>query len=351
MNAPMSPLACPRPTTSNQTITLAHGEGGKMMRNLIRDRIVSKLGETNVQRFSDAACVGTIKGNVAISTDSYVVSPLFFPGGDIGTLAVHGTINDLAMAGASPLFLTLSLILEEGLPFEVFDRVIDSIAETANTCGVPIVAGDTKVVTKGAADGMFLNTTGVGVHHDDQRMSAKQIQPGDTLVVSGPIARHGIAVLAARESLEFMPPPASDSAALHRVAADLQSALGNDLRTMRDATRGGIAAVLHEWAEESTLAMWVDEAQLPLLPETRGVCELLGLDPMFVANEGTFVAAIASHRIEDAISVMKTHSSCGGPAPIGYARRREISPVLVSRGMGGDQPLDEPIAAMLPRIC
>jgi hydrogenase expression/formation protein HypE len=260
-------------------------------------------------------------------------------------------VNDLAMAGAKPLYLTLSLILEEGFKIEILDRVIESIAAAAKNCSVDVVAGDTKVVSKGAADGIFINTTGVGVLVGEHRMSGAHIQPGDGLIVSGPIARHGLAVLAARESITFEPPPATDSAPLHRVAMALVETHGSDLRTMRDATRGGVAAVLHEWAEESGQAMWVNEAQLPLLAESRGVCELLGLDPLFVANEGTFVAAVAPHRISDTLDIMQRHALVGAPAHIGYARIRELSPVLIKRGLGSNQPLDEPIAAMLPRIC
>ncbi len=333
------------------TITLAHGEGGRAMRRLIRDSIASKFGEDNVQLHSDAARLGVINGELAMTTDSYVVSPLFFPGGDIGSLAVHGTVNDLAMAGATPLYLTLSLILEEGFSLETLDRIIDSIAKTANQCGVKIVTGDTKVVPKGAADGIFINTTGIGVCSSTHRMTAANIQPDDCLIVSGPIARHGLAVLAARESIKFDPPPTSDSAPLHRVASEFLSLLGNDVRTMRDATRGGVAAVLHEWAEESGLTMKIDDSKLPLLLETRAVCELLGLDPMFVANEGTFVTAIEPIRADEAIAILQTHSLLGSPAIIGHTQQRRLSPVLINRGIATDQPLDEPIAAMLPRIC
>ncbi|TWU50567.1 Hydrogenase isoenzymes formation protein HypE [Rubripirellula tenax] len=344
-------MICPMPVAPTDTITLSHGEGGRVMRRLIRDRIGAKFGDGNVQLHSDAACLGNLVGEVAMTTDSYVVSPLFFPGGDIGSLAVHGTVNDLAMAGARPLFLTLALILEEGLSVETLDSIIDSIASAARQCDVKIVAGDTKVVPKGAADQIFINTTGIGVHQHTRRMSACQIQPNDCLIVSGPLARHGLAVLAARESIALSPPPRSDSAPLHRVATELLQTLGDDLRTMRDATRGGVAAVLHEWAEESEHAMWVDESTLPLLPESRGVCELLGLDPLFVANEGTFVVAVAPDRVDDALTVLRSHAAVGEPSVIGQARRRKLSPVLVARGLGADQPLDEPIAAMLPRIC
>lgn len=346
-----STITCPVPVLPTKTITLSHGEGGRVMRRMIRDSIARKFGDRTVQLHSDAACLGKLTGEVAMTTDSYVVSPLFFPGGDIGSLAVHGTVNDLAMSGAKPLFMTLSLILEEGLPLETLDRIIDSIASATERCEIQMVAGDTKVVPQGAADGIFINTTGIGVHEAARRISATHIRPDDCLIVSGPIARHGLAVLAARESIAFDPPPRSDSAPLHWVAAELLKTLGDDLRTMRDATRGGVAAVLHEWAEESGHAMWVEESGLPMLPESRGVCELLGLDPLFVANEGTFVAAVAPHRVHDVLAILQSHLSIGKPALIGHARLREFSPVLISRGLGSDQPLDEPIAAMLPRIC
>lgn len=351
MSATEARVISPVRSHPSDTITLSHGEGGRAMRRLIRDRIAAKFAGETVQLHSDAASLGAITGEIAMTTDSYVVSPIFFPGGDIGSLAVHGTVNDLAMAGAQPLYLTVSLILEEGFPIETLDSVIASMAAAATTCDVKVVAGDTKVVSKGAADGIFINTTGIGVFQSDRRMSGSSIQPGDALIVSGPIARHGLAVLAARESIAFDPPPATDSAPLHRVAMELIEVLGDDLRSMRDATRGGVAAVLHEWAEESSHAMWIEEALLPLLPESHGVCELLGLDPLFVANEGTFVAAVAPQRIQDALDTMQRHASIGSPAIIGSVRVRKLAPVLVARGLGADQSLDEPDAAMLPRIC
>lgn len=351
MNPNEQGTGCPIPKQAGDVITLSHGEGGRVMRRLIRDRIVAKLGPKNVQLESDAACLGKLSGDIAMTTDSFVVSPLFFPGGDIGSLAVHGTINDLAMAGAKPLYLTLSLIIEEGFSIETLERVIASVASTAEHCEVKIVAGDTKVVTKGAADGLFINTTGIGRFHSSHRCNSSAVRPGDCLLVSGSIARHGIAVMAARESLGFTPEPETDSAALHHVAMELIDCLGSDLRTMRDATRGGVAAVLHEWAEESGHTMCIEESRVPVRSESQGVCELLGLDPLFIANEGTFVAAVASHRVDDALAVLRSHLRIGSPSQIGEVRIRQLSPVLVSRGVGGDQPLDEPLFAMLPRIC
>jgi hydrogenase expression/formation protein HypE len=344
-------IGCAVSPNRSDTITLAHGEGGRAMRRLIRQHIAAKFAGGTVQLHRDAASLGRIDGEIAMTTDSYVVSPIFFPGGDIGSLAVNGTVNDLAMSGAKPLYMTISFVLEEGLSIATLDRVVASMAAAVADCDVKVVGGDTKVVPKGAADGIFINTTGIGVFQSDHRISGVCIQPGDALIVSGPIARHGLAVLAARESIAFEPPPSTDSAALHRVAMELMDAIGQDLRTMRDATRGGVAAVMHEWAEESGHTMRIEESRLPLLPESRGVCELLGLDPLFVANEGTFVAAVAPHRIQDTLDVMRRHVSAGNPVCIGNVRLRKLSPVLISRGLGADQPLDEPLAAMLPRIC
>lgn len=344
-------MHCPTQISNATTITLSHGEGGTLMRQLIRERIISKFESCNFPSLSDAAYLHDLEGRVAITTDSYVVSPLFFPGGDIGSLAVHGTVNDLSMMGVRPAYLTLALILEDGLQLETLDRVISSIARAASQCGVRIATGDTKVVPKGCADQIYINTTGIGTYMEEDQMSVKDLQVGDCLLVSGPIARHGLSVLAARESIAFSPLPTSDSAPLHCVATNLRRKLGKDLRAMRDATRGGIAAVLHEWAEETQHTMWFDEAKLPILNESRSVCELLGIDPLYVANEGTFVAAVANHRVEEALEVMRCHISLGTPSAIGYVKKRLQAAVLVSRGLGADQPLDEPIAAMLPRIC
>jgi hydrogenase expression/formation protein HypE len=342
---------CAVPVTSNDRITLAHGDGGRAMRKLIRERVVAKFENANDYPSGDAADLGVMSDRMAVTTDSYVVSPLFFPGGDIGSLAVHGTVNDLAMAGATPLYLTLALIIEEGFPFADFDRIIDSVAKSAMECGVKVVTGDTKVVPKGAADGIFINTTGFGTLQHPYVDGAKHLAANDCLIFSGPIGQHGIAVLAARESLKFMPPPQTDSAPLHHVTLALRRELNAHLHAMRDATRGGVAAVLHEWAEESGKAMWLDEAKIPLTPATRGICETLGLDPLFLANEGTFVTAVAEHRCADAINVLRRFPVSQHAAMVGRVIPRGVSPVVVHRGIGVDQPLDESLHAMLPRIC
>jgi hydrogenase expression/formation protein HypE len=343
-------LACPiEHHDANDRISLAHGEGGRLMRQLIRQRIAPLI--SSARDTSDAANLGRIDGEAVITTDSFVVSPLFFPGGNIGSLAVHGTVNDLAVSGARPRWLTLSLIVEDGLPLQTFDRIIDGIAKAAEQCGVQVVAGDTKVVPRGAADQIFINTSGVGEMHDSAPTGPSSICEDDVLIVSGPIGKHGIAVLAARENLRFEPPPESDSAPLHEATFALQQALKSNLRSMRDATRGGVSAVLHEWAEASAKTMKLNESQLPVTADVRGACELLGLDPLYVANEGTFVCAVApgseARAIEALHSVPQTRSAC----VIGSVMQRGIVPVAIEGLLGSLRPVDEPSGAPMPRIC
>ncbi len=345
------PPLCPIPSPDeDDRVSLAHGEGGRWMRHLIRQRITAVLSP-QTSDFGDAAVVETIDGSVAITTDSYVVSPLFFPGGDIGSLAVYGTVNDLAVSGAKPLWLTLSLIIEEGLPFEMLDRVIHSVADAARRCNVRVVAGDTKVVPSGAVDRLFLNTTGVGRMIDPAPVGPQQIREGDVLMISGPIGRHGIAVMAARESLGFTPPPQSDSDPLHEVTSALQSALGKQLIAMRDATRGGVSAVLHEWAQDSGKTMKLLESLIPVSSDVRGACELLGLDPLYVANEGTFVVAVAPESTEDALRVFRSFRRFASAVVVGHAMSRINTAVVIERLLGNLLPLDEPAGAPLPRIC
>ncbi len=327
---------------------LAHGEGGRLMRKLLREHIMPILGGSAVE---DAASFTTGAEELAITTDSYVVSPLFFPGGDIGSLAVYGTINDLAVAGAEALCITLSLIIEEGLALEILVRVLQSVAGAARECGVSVLAGDTKVVPRGAADKLFINTTGVGRYRFEKRFSSASVQEGDILLVSGPIGQHGVAVLAARESLDMSPAPRSDCAALHHACTALQGALGSDLRAMRDATRGGVSAVLHEWADASNKTMMLDESKIPVSDEVRGVCELLGLDPLYVANEGTFVAAVSPTAAAKAIDVLGSLHVSKSAKAIGCVMNKQSSPVVIERMLGVLQPVDEPSGAPLPRIC
>lgn len=341
---------CPIPDdVSGQYVTLAHGEGGRLMRQLIRQRIAPVLLPD--RELGDAAVVGEVGGRVVLTADSFVVSPLFFPGGDIGSLCVHGVVNDLAVSGARPQWLTTSWILEEGLPLATLDRVLASLADAARRCGVAVVAGDTKVVPRGAADQMFISVSAIGTLLDGAPPGPQSIHPGDRLIVSGPIGNHGIAVLAERERLDFDPAIESDSAPLHRVTAALQAELGGGLRAMRDATRGGVSAVLHEWAEASKTTMSLDEQCIPVTQGVRGACELLGLDPLYVANEGTFVVAVSDGMQSRAIEVMRLHEPSRQACVIGQVSKAGIVPVTARGLLGVQRPVDEPSGAPLPRIC
>ncbi len=345
-------LNCPVPLpVDGEHLTLAHGEGTRLTRKLIRDRIIPALGGGQLASMEDAARLSMPSKSLAMTTDSFVVSPLFFPGGDIGSLAVYGTVNDLAVSGARPLYLTLSFILEEGLPLALLERVLESISRAVEQTKVQIVAGDTKVVPRGAADGLFINTAGIGQLVEPVPPGPATLQEGDELIVSGPIGRHGIAVLCAREELALEPPPRSDSAPLARSAEVLRERLGTRLRAMRDATRGGVAAVLHEWAESCQATLRVHEAEIPVSPDVRGACELLGLDPLHVANEGTMVVAVAPGSTSDALEALRTTRAGKQASSLGKVVRRGIAPVTIVRALGTEQPLDDPRGAPLPRIC
>jgi hydrogenase expression/formation protein HypE len=321
-----------------------------LTRELIAKHITPRFCNAVLDELSDAARLPRIDGEIAFATDSFVVSPLFFPGGDIGSLAVTGTLNDLSVAGAEPLWLSVSLILEEGLPLETLDRVLQSLAETTRRAAVQVVAGDTKVVPRGAADKMFINTSGIGRYLGSIRSDVKILQPGDALIVTGPIGQHGMAVLAARESFGLQSEIVSDCAWLGPAVQALANA-GVSVRAMRDATRGGVAAVLHEWAIASGYTLRVEEKKIPVQPEVRGMCELLGLDPLFVANEGTMLIAVAPNEVERALAVLQQIPVARQAACIGQVMQRDLAPVTVVRSLGREVPLDEPAGAFLPRIC
>ena len=343
---------CPIPIAADaQRISLAHGEGARLSRRLISEIILPRFATAANRGFADAATVTTIGCRLAICTDSHTVSPMFFPGGDLGSLSVYGTVNDLAVAGACPRWLTMSLIIEEGLPIAVLERILDSAAHAARECNVTIVAGDTKVVPRGAADGLFINTSGVGEMMDPVPPGPQSIQVGDKILISGPIGRHGIAVLSARESFAFDPAPLSDSGSVIHAVASLRNSVGEQLRTIRDATRGGVSAVLHEWATECGHTFEVTEARVPVTDEVRGACELLGLDPLYVANEGTIVVAVDPRFAEIAATALRRVPGCEQAAIIGDVQPQGISPVTIRRTFGSSQPLDEPSGALLPRIC
>jgi hydrogenase expression/formation protein HypE len=331
-------------------IMLAHGEGGRLMRQLIRQHILPKLDNEYLRLTGDAAMLPPCAGPLAMTTDCFVVSPLFFPGGDIGSLAIYGTVNDLAVAGAQPRWISLALILEEGLELSTLEQILASIAAAAKHVGVPVVTGDTKVVPRGAADKLFINTTGVGEIVGRAPAGPCALEVGDAIIVTGPIGSHGIAVMAAREGLEFDPPPQSDSAPLVDAVNALQHA-SVPVRALRDATRGGLGAVLHEWAEASGKSLVIEERRLPVTSEVRGACELLGLDPIHVANEGTMVIAVPQEDASEAINVLSQIAETAQAVRIGRVEIRGLAAVVMERGAHQKVPLDEPVGAPLPRIC
>lgn len=347
-----------RAVLRDEHITLSHGSGGKATHTLIDAMFVPAFRNPALDGFSDAAVLslaGTRESvasdrRFAFTTDSYVVSPLFFGGGDIGKLAVYGTINDLAMAGSRPLCLSLGLILEEGLDMAVLRRVIDSIAASAAAAGVPIVTGDTKVVPRGKADLLFINTSGVGAMRDGISLSADSIMPGDRVIVSGSMGDHGLAVMMAREALELETDICTDSAPLHiLVDAILDAAPGT--RLLKDPTRGGLASTLNEIARRASVGITVTEALIPVKREVRGACEILGLDPLQIANEGKLVAIVPAEQAGAALTAMRGHEVAVDAAIIGEVSAEPEGLVLLRTPVGGSRVLDMLVGDPLPRIC
>src|SRR6059058_5118001 len=293
----------------DEKITLSHGSGGKATHNLIEGVFAPAFSNPLLDAMDDAATF-SINGTgqrLAFTTDTYVVSPLFFPGGDIGKLAIHGTINDLAMAGAEPLYLSAGFILEEGFPIADLRRIVASMATAAREAGVAIVTGDTKVVQRGKADGVFINTAGVGIIHANWLLGQTQLQPGDKVLLSGAVGDHGIAIMLAREALDIETDVQSDSAPLHRLVARLLEAAGQGVHCLKDPTRGGVATALNEMAIGSEVSVALDEHAIPVHPEVRGACEILGLDPLTIANEGKLLAIVAPDKADVALKVMQDH--------------------------------------------
>ena len=342
-------LQCPLPV-KNATVQLAHGGGGRLMQSLIRDIFVRSFSNPLLAQMHDGATWPMAEGTLAFTTDSYVVKPLFFPGGDIGSLAVHGTVNDLAMCGATPLWLSAGFILEEGLAMETLQRVVDSMARAARDAGVSIVTGDTKVVDKGKGDGVFINTAGIGVVPSGVTIGPQRVRPGDAILVSGDLGSHGVAVLSMRESLSFAGDIASDSAPLHRVVADL-IANGIEIHCLRDLTRGGLASALNEIASAAGVKLSIDERAIPIRDEVQGACEVLGLDPLYVANEGRFVAFVPEGQADRAVAVMRNHAVATGAVRVGEVNGRESPIVVLKTVLGTHRILDLLSGEQLPRIC
>lgn len=344
--------SCPIPISEYPHVLMAHGGGGRLMKQLIEKMFVAAFQNESLREQHDSSVVD-IKGNrLAFTTDSYVIRPLFFPGGDIGSLAVHGTVNDLAMSGARPLYLSAGFILEEGLPMETLWQIAVSMQQAAQNAGVQIITGDTKVVDHGKGDGVYINTSGIGVIEHAYDIKPASIRAGDRIIVSGDLGRHGIAVMASREGLNLAAPIESDSAPLHRVVLDLLDA-GVEIHCLRDLTRGGLSSALNEIAQSCGLRFTVDSRKITVIEAVRGVCELLGFDPLYVANEGRFVAFVPESQVERTLAVMARHpvsreAAVGGEVA---AADSSLPPVTLITEIGTRRILDMLSGEQLPRIC
>ena len=341
-----------RPRFRDERITLAHGAGGKATQTLIEGLLVPAFGDSGaLAALADAATVQAGQERLAMTTDSFVVKPLRFPGGSIGELAVNGTVNDLSVSGARPLALTVSLILEEGLDADVLRAEIDAIARAAGAADVQIIAGDTKVVERGAADQMYINTTGIGLLDPRTQLAPDAIAPGDQILISGPIGQHGTAIMLARNQFDLDAEIESDTCSLWPAADALLTAAGAELHCMRDATRGGVASVLNELGRASNVALTVREADIPVSPVVAAAAELLGIDPMYIANEGRLVAFVAPHAADRALDALQRLPGCDQAALIGEARAEPPGMVLMQTSFGGRRVIDQLVGDPLPRIC
>jgi len=343
-------FTCPPPLGVRDKIVLGHGSGGMLSAELLRDVFLPLFSNPVLDRLDDQAVLEIGGSRLAFTTDSFVVKPLFFPGGDIGSLAVHGTVNDLAMGGAVPLFLSAGFILEEGFPMEELRRIATSMAKAAAAAGVAVVTGDTKVVERGKGDGLYVNTTGIGLVRDGARLSASQARPGDRVILSGPIGDHGIAILATREGLEFETEILSDSAPLHQLV-EAMLGVSTAIRCLRDPTRGGLSSALNEIAVQSSVSIQIDETRIPVHDQVKGACELLGLDPLYVANEGKLVAIVAPEVAGEIVAAMRRHEFGREAVVIGSVGEKRAGLVTMKTAFGSTRIVDLLAGDQLPRIC
>jgi len=343
-------LTCPLPISDYPAVLMAHGGGGRLTHQLIERMFVPTFKNSLLEARHDGAILPLEPGQVAFTTDSYVVKPLFFPGGDIGKLAVTGTVNDLAMCGARPAYLSAAFIIEEGLPMATLWQIVQSMQKTAQEAGVQIVTGDTKVVDRGKGDQLFINTAGIGVSTYDRPISPQSVQAGDAVLLSGDIGRHGMAIMAAREGLSFETVIESDCAPLTNLVFSLLDA-GIEVHCLRDLTRGGLASSLVEIAQASGLHIHVDEKTIPVREDVRGACEILGLDPMYVANEGRFVAFVAGKDAERAGDILRAQEAGNGAVLIGQVQPKTDGMVTMRSVIGANRIVDMISGEQLPRIC
>jgi hydrogenase expression/formation protein HypE len=350
MSNPDFTPACPIPIQQYPHVLMAHGGGGKLMHQLLESVFGKAFSNPILDTRHDSAQFAISPGKLAMTTDSYVVRPLFFPGGDIGSMAVHGTVNDLAMSGARPLYLSTAFIIEEGLPMETLWRIVCSMRDAAHRCGVQIITGDTKVVDKGKGDGLFINTTGIGVIEHALNIAPKNVQPSDAVIVSGDLGRHGMAIMAVREGLQFESQIESDSAPVHEPVMALVNA-GIEIHCLRDLTRGGLASALNEIAEAAGVKIAIEEKQVPVREDVHAACEMLGLDPLHVANEGRFVAFVAEKDADRALQIMRACEVSAASATIGKVADQSAALVTLKSAIGASRILDMSSGEQLPRIC
>lgn len=344
-------LQCPIPISDYPQVLLAHGGGGRLTQMLIERMFAPAFSNLGLEPLHDGAILEVGSSRLAFSTDSYVISPRFFPGGDIGSLAVHGTVNDLAMCGAQPVALSAAVILEEGLAMEELWQVVRSLQAAAQAVGVPVVTGDTKVVDRGKGDGLYINTTGLGLISAGVAISPKRARPGDVVLISGSIAEHGIAIMSVREGLEFETAILSDSAPLHDLVAALLAAGGDSVHVLRDPTRGGVASALNEIAQQAQAGIRLVEKDIPLREDVAGACEILGFDPLYVANEGKCLAIVAPESAETVLAAMRAHPRGRGAAAIGMVVAEHPGRVFMRSRIGGMRVVDMLSGEQLPRIC
>lgn len=353
----MTSWTCPLPLRDYPTIVMGHGSGGQMSFDLVRHMFLPLFDNTGLSRLGDSTVLELVssklpftESRVAISTDSFTVTPLFFPGGDIGQLAIHGTVNDLAMSGGVPLWLSAGFILEEGMPMEDLGRIVTSMAAAASAASVPVVAGDTKVVDRGHGDGVYINTTGFGLVPQSVNIGPELAQPGDMVLLSGTLGDHGVAVMSKREGLEFETAIESDTAALHTLVAAMLD-VTHEIHVLRDPTRGGLASALNEIARSSNVGIEIDERTVPVRPAVQAACEMLGLDPLYVANEGKLVAFVPRAFAEVTLSALRAHPLGRDAAWIGTVVGAHPGVVTARTGIGGRRVIDMQVGELLPRIC
>lgn len=336
---------------SEKTILLDHGSGGLASQQLISGLFLKYLDNPVLHGLEDSAVLDNYPGRIAFTTDSYVVDPIFFPGGDIGKLAVHGTINDLAMRGAKPLYLSLAIILEEGMPFDDLERIVISISEACRESGVPIVTGDTKVVPKGKGDKIFINTSGVGIVADGLEISSQMAREGDIILLSGTMGDHGITIMTRRAGISIQGKLESDTMPLHRLVQRLLEEIPGSVHTLRDPTRGGVATTLNEIAANSGLAIELREEDLPVRPQVRAACELLGLEPLYLANEGKCLVVVSPEKAEEALKIMRSMPEGAEAAIIGRMVAGKPGRVVINTPIGGMRMVTSLHGQPLPRIC